>query len=334
MLCAFSVGHPVACEGLVLKLSVVICTKNRSESLRRTLEDLERVDRHEVHFEILVVDNGSTDDTQDVVESFSALLPVRYLHHAAVGKGAALNRALEENHLGEVIAVLDDDMVPAHDWFHAVLDTCRRNPDYDFFGGRIYPIYPQEDLPGWIHTGSVRRWAFSCIDKGEQDQPMSQGEWPCGNHFWFRKSIPDAGLRFHNLWATEPEFGLRLAAMGYQGLWSGSAVAGHRIQSALLSVENLRKRAALLGRSLPHVRLPFDRTEREAIFRREHPRLWTIWNAFSLARWSCLYAGSLVTASRDARIGRQLTAILGIAKSTESLRIALWHGLDKTKTGD
>lgn len=303
-----------------MEISVVICTRNRAASLRETLRLLQRTDQTGIEAEVVVVDNAGDDDTRETVESCS-IPRVRYLLEEKLGKGAALNRALQDGQLGDVVVVLDDDMSPSEDWLQGVWRSVRNNPDYDIFGGRVYPIYPVETLPDWAQTGYVRCWAFSVVDKGESDLPMACTEWPSGNNFWFRRRVLDSGIRFRNIWTTEPDFVLRLVEQGHKAMWSGSGMAGHRVQQHLFDIPNLRMRAAMLGRNLAHLRLENGHTQPEGRLRRSHPFFWAFRNGAALLSYAAVYALSYVSLGRDHRIGHQLNAIIGVSKAWEAFRI-------------
>ncbi|MBC7625374.1 MAG: glycosyltransferase family 2 protein, partial [Aeromicrobium sp.] len=78
-------------------ISVAICTFNRAGSLRRTLESLASVAPPQVGgWELLVVDNNSSDSTRAVVAEFESALPVRYVFEAEQGLSLARNRAIRE----------------------------------------------------------------------------------------------------------------------------------------------------------------------------------------------------------------------------------------------
>ena len=93
-------------------VSIIICTRNRAESLREALAAIGRCEvPRDLPAELLVVDNGSTDDTRQVVESTRlANMPVRYAIETRPGKGYAYNRALAET-TGQVLLFTDDDVV-------------------------------------------------------------------------------------------------------------------------------------------------------------------------------------------------------------------------------
>ena len=145
-------------------ISVIICTQNRSESLKVTLECLASSFRDGIQAEVIVVDNASRDNTRDVATSFNERIPLRYMYEPVVGvygKSHALNRALDSGGLGEIIAVLDDDMSPHPDWFKGVSAICMRWPEVDIFTGKTYTIWPEGEVPGWAKNIKLQSWIFS-----------------------------------------------------------------------------------------------------------------------------------------------------------------------------
>lgn len=95
-----------------MRLSVVIPTYNRSQVLRVCLASLAAQTLPREAFEVLVVDDGSTDDTEAVVRGFEATLPVRYLRQASNrGRAAARNLGIREA-TGEVVVFVDSDVFP------------------------------------------------------------------------------------------------------------------------------------------------------------------------------------------------------------------------------
>jgi glycosyltransferase involved in cell wall biosynthesis len=98
-------------------VSIVICTRDRSASLARTLETVAGLDLTGLSAELIVVDNGSTDETQDVIASFRdrAPIPVTYVHEGRPGLAAARNAGIRRA-AHPVILFTDDDCLPARDW--------------------------------------------------------------------------------------------------------------------------------------------------------------------------------------------------------------------------
>ena len=298
-------------------ISVIICTLNRAESLRRTLACLDHADRDGLRAEVLVVDNGSDDDTAEIVQGFPGSLRVRYIREPERGKCHALNRGLDADGLGDIVAFLDDDMETGTDWFVQVKALCDRWPDYDLFSASSYVIWPKESAPGWVHRKGVAIWALSVVDYGDKDRPLRAGEFLMAN-FWVR-STAIGDLRFDDRWASEPKFMLALGERGCRGICGAKPVMGHRVQPELLHLDNVRRRAWRLGRELPHVRLSFPRTIPQARMAWERPWLWKLQCLANLARWILWYCFVTVRISTDHRVSGQLMATIGIANNLEAL---------------
>ena len=118
-------------------LSVAICTRNRSVRLARLLRSLEeaRPDSTFGKVEVLVVDNGSTDDTRARVASFPE---VRYVHEPRAGLNFGRNAAIEAA-TGDLLAYLDDDVVVDRAWLAGLAEAWRSRPDAGGFTGLALP---------------------------------------------------------------------------------------------------------------------------------------------------------------------------------------------------
>ena len=127
---------------------MVICTRNRWQQLRRVLESAAAMAvPDDLSWELVLVDNGSTDDTRDVARSFSDRLPIRYVFEARAGLSNARNRGVSEA-LGGYICWTDDDVLIDPHWLQAYVSAFRRHPDAAVFGGLIEPL-PETQLPAW-----------------------------------------------------------------------------------------------------------------------------------------------------------------------------------------
>ena len=130
-------------------VTIGICTYNRAESLRRTLDSLTALQMpKDVVWEILIVNNNSTDHTDEVIAEYRHRLPVRREFEPRPGKSNALNRAIDAAN-GEYILWTDDDVVVGPGWLTAYVDAFRRRPEAALFGG---PITPKLKAPGqpWV----------------------------------------------------------------------------------------------------------------------------------------------------------------------------------------
>ncbi len=154
-------------------VSVVICTYNRAESLRDTLDSL-LVQRgaDALSYEVVVVDNNSRDMTRDVAESYAKNHPrIRYAFEGRQGVAFARNTGIKESK-GEIIAYLDDDVIADPDWLAGLWKCFTEEKDAVSVGGRVArkwncekPVWYSEELGGCLISqefGSARKeWKSS-----------------------------------------------------------------------------------------------------------------------------------------------------------------------------
>jgi glycosyltransferase involved in cell wall biosynthesis len=119
-------------------VSVIICTRNRSAALSRTLECLSQAEiPQEASFEVIVVDNGSSDDTQAVVREFAVRVPfrVRCVAESRPGLSRARNSGIRASS-GNLILFTDDDCLVRTDWIVVARRLLAGNP-LRLIGGRV-----------------------------------------------------------------------------------------------------------------------------------------------------------------------------------------------------
>lgn len=136
-------------------LSAIICTYNRVDKLANCLDALRRTNPPSLcEWELLVIDNNSSDRTKEVVDRFlkSTNLPIRYVFEAEQGLSAARNRGLAEAR-GEVIAFTDDDCIVDANWLREIEAHFSRT-NVDLVGGRA-ELYDKNDKPVSIRTSPV-----------------------------------------------------------------------------------------------------------------------------------------------------------------------------------
>ena len=113
-------------------LSVVICTYNRAELLARVLESLCRQSLPREQFEIVVINDGSTDDTEEIVRSFECKLPLRYLFQKNAGLASAKNHGLFASRGDFVLFLDDDDDVTTETLLEEHVKTHRKYPGVQY----------------------------------------------------------------------------------------------------------------------------------------------------------------------------------------------------------
>jgi len=118
-------------------ITVLIPTFNRAKVLSETLEALIRVDRTGIDCSIVVIDNNSSDNTAEVVKEYGTQLPLSYLRETRPGKNCALNKALRECVLKDIVVFTDDDVAPVRNWFQEIVASVRKWPEIAVFGGKV-----------------------------------------------------------------------------------------------------------------------------------------------------------------------------------------------------
>lgn len=136
-------------------LSVIIATHNRCARLGNVLSGLLTQDGlpPNIDYEIIVVDNNSTDETKHVVESLMDKTGnrVKYLFEPVRGRGRALNRGIRGSN-GEILAFTDDDVTVDNRWISYIYESFRKF-SIDAMGGRVLPVYPQ-GTPTWVQDNA------------------------------------------------------------------------------------------------------------------------------------------------------------------------------------
>jgi glucosyl-dolichyl phosphate glucuronosyltransferase len=133
-----------------MDISVIICTYNRSKSLERTLESLRNVFHPQgAEWEIIIVDNNSSDNTREVVERFigSSMLPCKYVFENKQGLSYARNTGIGEAK-GEILSFTDDDVIIDGHWLQNIENEFKNN-EVACIGGKILPIW-ENTQPAWL----------------------------------------------------------------------------------------------------------------------------------------------------------------------------------------
>lgn len=130
-------------------LTVVICTYNRAHILSEALTSLLQQTVPPEDYSILIIDNNSTDHTQELVESFkNKFTDIRIVLENNQGLSHARNRAFKECQT-EWLAFLDDDAKAHPDWVETIMKTIEKG-DFDGFGGPYYAWHPYGPAPSWL----------------------------------------------------------------------------------------------------------------------------------------------------------------------------------------
>ena len=222
-----------------MTVSVILCTFNRSQSLAKTLESLAvSVLPESVAWEVLVIDNNSSDTTREVAESFCQRDPIhfRYLFEPTSGKSHALNRGIREAK-GQILAFTDDDLTVEATWLQNL--TARLcDGEWAGAGGRIL-TEKAFSAPRWIPRNRRDALApLAVFDPGLEAGPLNES--PFGANMAYRRRVFQEyggfrtdlgpGVGHGNLQKSEDnEFGYRLRAAGERLRYEPSALVYHSV---------------------------------------------------------------------------------------------------------
>ena len=244
-------------DSLMSAITVLIPTHNRCAELKQTLEAMYRVDRHGIACEFVVIDNNCTDSTPQVLAEYKQRLPLISLQEKRPGKNCALNKALRECSMRDIVVFADDDVSPNENWLQEIVAATKKWPNIAVFGGRIHVKWPNDHQPDWAASGWIMEIGYSLHDLGNDDMLYSSRACPFGPNYWVRKTVFDClpffdetiGPRPENrIMGSETSFLLALKRLGFQMLYYPGARVLHRILTKECSVPRLRRRGYWYGR--------------------------------------------------------------------------------------
>ena len=241
-----------------MKISVVLCTYNRASSLRTVLEMLAHQELgNDVEFELVVVDNNSTDSTRAVVELFQQDFPdldIQYYFEATQGKSYALNAGIRAaSH--EVLAFTDDDVVIDPCWLRSISEAFNALPTR-VLAGRVRPLW-MSSKPAWMNELESRLYtAIVEFDMGEK--PLKLDEPGIGANMAVHSDVFDEFGAFRTdigptsgelMRCEDTEIFQRLISSGEPVYYSPEMIIDHPVEEFRMTREYFLKYYFAYGRS-------------------------------------------------------------------------------------
>ena len=238
----------------VIHATVLIPTFNRATMLGETLTSLARMRTSEtLSWEVLVIDNNSTDGTRAVVMTHAAAFPVplRYVFEARQGRSSALNTGIQAAR-GAALAFTDDDVRLADGWLDAAVLPLLREEAVAYTGGPVRPIW-EAPPPAWLDLTRGDLWGTIAIqDHG--DLPAGYEEMrrvPLGANMAVRRDVFKAVGGFRTdlgrsrgrivMGQEVPEWLIRVRRAGFSGRYVPAMEVHHHVPAARLTRRYFRR---------------------------------------------------------------------------------------------
>jgi glycosyltransferase involved in cell wall biosynthesis len=190
-----------------MNLTVLICTHNRAELLKRVLNSLQAARKPEgCNVEILVVANACSDTTHallasetDASTSHPARLPTNWIAEPKAGKSHALNTAIPRVRSSDIVTFVDDDHRVDENYLVEICRAAQTYPDITMFCGRILPEWDGTE-PKWVHDEGpykIRPLPVPRSDGGPTPRELtSEDATPGGGNLFLRGDVFDRAGEF------------------------------------------------------------------------------------------------------------------------------------------
>jgi glucosyl-dolichyl phosphate glucuronosyltransferase len=242
-------------------ISIIIPTFNRSKLLRQAIASFIDQDTRQ-EYEILVIDNGSTDDTKQITEQAIANHPnyiIRYIYEPEPGLLSGRHQgAISAN--GNILTFVDDDIVADRHWLEAI-EYSFLDPTVQLVGGRNLPDY-EVTPPAWIEWfWEENNYGSSCsslslLDFGDRSMEIN-ANYVWGLNFSIRKTAlwelggfhPDSTPKHLQHFQGDGETGLTLKAneLGYKAIYQPQALIFHQVSAGRMTSKYFEQRFFFQG---------------------------------------------------------------------------------------
>jgi glycosyltransferase involved in cell wall biosynthesis len=260
--------------------SIIIPTYNRASQLLPTLQSLVKLKTSRDLFEIIIVDNGSSDTTKDIVDKCQLEnedIAIKYFYDDTPGLLTGRHKGAIESK-GDILTFIDDDVAVSTDWLESIINVMKEREDIAFLTGPNLPLY-ETDPPKWIdcfwnkaYKGQYCGW-LSLLDLGNEIQEVHPN-FVWGLNFTIRKSVflelggfhPDSVPEQYQKFQGDGETGLTIKGYekGLKALYHPGVLLYHQVPSSRLTFEYFDKRAYFQGvcNSFTDLRLKYIRNKK------------------------------------------------------------------------
>lgn len=237
------------------KISAVICSYNRGRFIIDAVESIFNQQYDRSKYEVIVVDNNSSDNTLSLLSEYQALHPdyhFRFVTETNQGVAFARNRCAREAK-GEIVAYLDDDSKAQPGWLQMITDFFDTHPEAYSIGGKITPYF-LTGIPDWYSKyffGLVGRF-----DQGSEVKQLTGQRYPCGANMAFRKLVFDEVGYFNTalgrsgaglLANEEKDIYMRILKQGHKVYYLPDVEVLHAVESNKFDKDYVRRHSMGIG---------------------------------------------------------------------------------------
>ena len=270
---------------MAIDLSVIIPTRNRASLLKKALLSITKQTFPSDQFEVIVVDNGSIDDTAEICKKYESKLPeFQWIYEKTPGLHVGRHLGLEHAR-GEILVYADDDIVAFPTWLEGVAESFQDH-EVALVGGRILPKYETEP-PSWVEAfwiyyeyGKILGW-YSLADFGDEPKEISpMVVWGC-NYSIRKKVLIEAGgfhpdsmpqelIKYRG--DGEIHVSRKIQEMRYKTLYNPKASVYHWVPKSRMTMGYIQSRNFNQGvsDSFTNIRSSYDHSENK--YRKTNPK--------------------------------------------------------------
>ena len=216
-------------------IAAIICTHNRDAYLGAAIDSL--LNQEQDDFEVIVVNNRSTDRTQDVINTYRDHPKFKAVDEPVLGLSSARNRGAKETQ-APILAYLDDDAVASPQWLTVLTKAFANQEKLAIAGGRVTLIWPKDQsCPSWLSENLTQALGF--YNLGDQVLDIQEpGLTPRGLNYSIRRDFleqvggfdTNLGRVGKNLLSNEELFMTELAlSKGWQVAYLPEALVAHNV---------------------------------------------------------------------------------------------------------
>lgn len=232
-----------------IQLSVIVCCYNRAKYIHDVITKLCDQIADKGSYEILLIDNNSTDATPEICKNASNEFPennICYILETNQGLTFARNRGVKESKAA-LVSFIDDDGLCNREYVSEIISAFARYPKAEVIGGKVIPIFPECEPPEW--SSKYTDGILSKLDIGDLEKPFDQ-KYPVGCNMAYRKSILEKVGGFNEnlvLRSDEKDLFLRLKKMETSFMYIPTIYVEHVISKERVAKSGVIKVSRITG---------------------------------------------------------------------------------------